>query len=172
MGGRPAVMGTGLDVWETIAVARDHQGSVEGTASYLQIDPRLVEMRLLLDEHLSPEIGRQLRALGHDVIAVGERADLRGRPDRVHFASLPEQQRAILTRDLGDVRPLPVDTVRRGTPTYGIVCVPDRFPLRDLARRCPARLNPQLGRCVSSSYSQLATPPCAEHVPLRCWEKL
>jgi predicted nuclease of predicted toxin-antitoxin system len=87
-------------------------------------------LRLLLDEHLSPEIARQLRAQGHDVIAVGERADLRGRSDRVHFASLPDQQRAIVTRDLGDFRPLLADALRRGTPTYGIVCVPHRFPLR------------------------------------------
>ena len=43
MGRRPAVMGTGLDVWEIIAVARDNQGSLEETAAYLEIDPRLVE---------------------------------------------------------------------------------------------------------------------------------
>jgi hypothetical protein len=90
---------------------------------------RAVRLRLLLDEHLSPEIARQLRAQGHDVIAVGERADLRGRPDRVHFASLPDQQRAIVTRDLGDFRPLLADAMRRGAATYGIVCVPERFSL-------------------------------------------
>ncbi len=90
---------------------------------------RAVGLRLLLDEHLSPEIARQLRAQGHDVIAVGERADLRGRPDRVHFAVLPDQQRAIVTRDVGDFRPLLAEALRRGTPTYGIVCVPERFPL-------------------------------------------
>ena len=75
------------------------------------------------------ELERLLRAQGHDVIAVGERADLRGRADRVHFASLPDQQRAIVTRDLGDFRPLLAEAVRRGTPTYGIVCVPNRFSL-------------------------------------------
>lgn len=32
-----------------------------------------VTVRLLLDEHLSPEIAHQLRARGHDAIAVGER---------------------------------------------------------------------------------------------------
>ena len=91
---------------------------------------RALRLKLLLDEHLSPEIARQLRAQGHDVIAVAERDDLRGRSDRVHFASLPDQQRAIVTRDLGDFRPLLADALRRGTPTYGIVCVPHRFPLR------------------------------------------
>jgi hypothetical protein len=86
-------------------------------------------LKLLLDEHLSPEIARQLRERGHDVIAVGERAELRGRPDRVHFAALPEEQRAIVTRDLADFRPLLADELRRGGKTYGIVCVPRRFPL-------------------------------------------
>jgi len=44
MGRRPAVLGTRLDVWEIIAVARDNRGSVEDTATYLEIDPRLVEV--------------------------------------------------------------------------------------------------------------------------------
>ena len=43
MGRRPAVMGTGLDVWEIIAVAKENAGSVEEAAAYLEIDPRLVE---------------------------------------------------------------------------------------------------------------------------------
>jgi uncharacterized protein DUF5615 len=77
-------------------------------------------LKLLLNEHLSPEIARQLRERGHDVIAVGERADLRGRSDRVHFASLPAEQRAIVTRDLAELR--------RGGKTSGLVCVPGRFP--------------------------------------------
>ena len=85
-------------------------------------------MKLLLDEHLSPEIARQLRERGHDVIAVGERADLRGRPDRVHYASLLAEQRAIVTRDLADFRPLLAEELRRGEKTYGLVCVPRRFP--------------------------------------------
>ncbi len=99
-------------------------------------------MKLLLDEHLSPEIARQLREHGHDVIAVGERSDLRGRPDRVHFASLPDQQRAIVTRDLGDFRPLLAEALRRGSSTYGQVFVPARFPLnRDGIGRLVAALD-------------------------------
>ena len=86
-------------------------------------------MKLLLDEHLSPEIARQLRDRSHDVIAVAERPELRGRPDRVHFASLPGEQRAIVTRDLGDFRPLLAEALRHGSATYGLVCVPKRFPL-------------------------------------------
>jgi hypothetical protein len=86
-------------------------------------------LKLLLDEHLSPEIARQLRKRGHDVVAVSERPGLRGRPDRVHFASLPTEQRVIVTRDLPDFRPLLAEALRRGTTTCGLVCVPRRFSL-------------------------------------------
>ena len=86
-------------------------------------------MRLLLDEHLSPKIAHELRARGHDVIAVGERDDLRGRSDWVHFASLPDQQRVIVTRDNRDFRPLLAQALRSGAETYGLVCIPRRFSL-------------------------------------------
>ncbi|HEY3865965.1 MAG TPA: DUF5615 family PIN-like protein [Solirubrobacteraceae bacterium] len=86
-------------------------------------------MKLLLDEHFSPEIARQLRTQGHDVIAVKERPELIGRSDRVHFASAPEQRRAIVTQDLGDFRPLLAEAMRSGTKTYGLVCVPARVSL-------------------------------------------
>jgi len=43
MGRRPAVIGTGLDVWEIVQVAKDNDGSIAETAAYLEIDPRLVE---------------------------------------------------------------------------------------------------------------------------------
>jgi Domain of unknown function (DUF5615) len=86
-------------------------------------------VRLLLDEHFSPEIARQLRARDHDVIAVKEHPELIGRADRVHFASMPEQRRAIVTQDLGDFRPLLAEAMRAGTKTYGLVCVPARVSL-------------------------------------------
>ncbi len=86
-------------------------------------------VRLLLDEHFSPEIARQLRARGHDVIAVSERPELIGRADRVHFASMPEQARAIVTQDLGDFRPLLIEAMRATGKTYGLVCVPARVSL-------------------------------------------
>jgi uncharacterized protein (DUF433 family) len=46
MGRRPAMLGTGLDVWQIVEVARDNAGSVAETAGYLEIDPRLVESAL------------------------------------------------------------------------------------------------------------------------------
>ncbi|MDQ6804950.1 MAG: DUF5615 family PIN-like protein [Actinomycetota bacterium] len=109
-------------------------------------------MKLLLDEHLSPEIARQLRERGHDVVAVSERPGLRGRPDRVDFVSQPEEQRAIVTRDLGDFRPLLGDALRCGLATYGLVCIPSRFPLN----------REGLGRVVTALDSLLAAHPAVD----------
>ena len=109
-------------------------------------------MKLLLDEHLSPQIARQLRDRGHDVVAVGERTDLRGRPDRVHFATLPEEQRAIVTRDLADFRPLLAEALRRGSSTYGLVCVPARFPLN----------RGGIGRLVAALHALLEAHPAVD----------
>lgn len=109
-------------------------------------------VKLLLDEHFSPEIARQLRAQGHDVIAVKEHPDLIGRPDRVHFASMPEQRRAIVTQDLGDFRPLLAEGMRSGTKTYGLVCVPARISLSRQA----------LGQVVESLAQLLQQHPSDE----------
>jgi predicted nuclease of predicted toxin-antitoxin system len=86
-------------------------------------------VKLLLDEHFSPEIARQLRDRGHDVLAVKEQPGLIGRPDRLHFASMPQQRRAIVKQDLGDFRPLLAEAMRSGTKTFGLVCVPTRISL-------------------------------------------
>src|SRR5215211_2231347 len=43
MGRRPAVIGTGLDVWEIVEVVKDNDGSIEETAGYLEVDPRFVD---------------------------------------------------------------------------------------------------------------------------------
>lgn len=46
MGRRPAVLGTGLDVWEIVEVAKDNDGSIDETAAYLEVDPRVVDTAL------------------------------------------------------------------------------------------------------------------------------
>lgn len=103
-------------------------------------------LRLLLDEHFSPEIARQLRRLGHDVIAVKEHDRLAGRTDYVQFASSTEERRAIVTKDLGDYRPLLQQAMAAGQATYGLVCVPARFPLTRRAVGAAVRALDQLLR--------------------------
>jgi predicted nuclease of predicted toxin-antitoxin system len=86
-------------------------------------------VRLLLDEHFSPAIARQLRERGHDVVAVKEQLDLVARADRLQFAVAANQRRAIVTQDIADFRPLFAQAMRAGSKTYGLVCVPASFPL-------------------------------------------
>jgi hypothetical protein len=43
LGRRPALMGSGLDVWEVVKVFKD-SGSIERAAAYLEVEPRLVEI--------------------------------------------------------------------------------------------------------------------------------
>lgn len=45
LGRRPALMGTGLDVWEIVKVVKD-SGSPQEAAAYLEIEPRLVELAI------------------------------------------------------------------------------------------------------------------------------
>ncbi len=105
-------------------------------------------MRLLLDEHFSPEIALQLRARSHDVIAVKEHRELIGRSDRVHFALMTDQRRAIVTQDLTDFRLLLAEAMRTPTKTYGLVCVPSRISLR---REATGRIVTALDRLLGDN---------------------
>jgi uncharacterized protein (DUF433 family) len=46
LGRRPALMGSGLDVWEVIKVVKDNGGSAAEAAAYLEVPPQLVETAL------------------------------------------------------------------------------------------------------------------------------
>lgn len=83
-------------------------------------------MKLLLDEHYTPEIARQLRARGHDVLAVKERPGLVSRSDLLLFAAMAAEKRAIATEDVGDFRPLVIEAAARGTDHYGLLCISRR----------------------------------------------
>jgi hypothetical protein len=53
-------------------------------------------VKLLLDEHYSPAIARQLGTRGHDVVAVAERADLVSLSDD-DLRRMAQERRAIMT---------------------------------------------------------------------------
>ncbi|MGH8910267.1 MAG: DUF5615 family PIN-like protein [Egibacteraceae bacterium] len=59
-------------------------------------------MRLLLDEHYSPEIARQLRRRGHDAVSVVERPDLAGLADSDLLERMASEERVILTENAID----------------------------------------------------------------------
>ena len=86
-------------------------------------------MRLVLDEHFSPEIARQLRQRGHDVVAA---RDLLAGPDRSDGALLrqaTEAGRAVVTADVTDFTELHKSAVVSGRSHAGVVFVsPRRFP--------------------------------------------
>lgn len=96
-------------------------------------------MKLLLDEMWPPDIALQLRQRGHDVIAVAERQDLRGLPDPAVFAAARIEERAIVTENVADYRPLAVIEIQRGYFHCGLIFSSNRrFPRHD--PRSPGRL--------------------------------
>lgn len=62
-------------------------------------------MRLLLDEMISFRIARDLRDLGHDVVAVKrDRPELERRPDIELLREMSAERRAVVTNDVLDFR--------------------------------------------------------------------
>ena len=78
-------------------------------------------MRLLLDEHLSPRIAVELRRTGHDVIAIAERPDLRGRSDEDAIDASAAERRSFVTFDVVDHLRIHGTAVRLRRPHPGLV---------------------------------------------------
>lgn len=86
-------------------------------------------MKLLLDEMLSAQIAKQIRARGHDAVAVDETPELRGFADPDLFAQAQEQERTIATYNREDFLALDRDYRSRHQEHHGIVILhPRRFP--------------------------------------------
>jgi Domain of unknown function (DUF5615) len=83
-------------------------------------------VRLLLDEHYSPEIARQLRTRGHDVVAVAERADLLALGDHELLRQMVGERRAIMTNNVKDFLPLASRAALEGDDHYGLLLTSDR----------------------------------------------
>ena len=81
-------------------------------------------MRALLDEHLSPQIGLLLSQRGYDVAAVADRPDLVGRSDRDLLELAAAQERAVVTSNVKDFRPLAAEWLARGRTHAGLVLLP------------------------------------------------
>jgi Domain of unknown function (DUF5615) len=107
-------------------------------------------VRLLLDEHYSPEIARQLRARGHDVVAVAERADLIGLGDDELLRRMALEQRAIMTNNVKDFVPLAARAPLGAQEHDGLVLTSDR----SMPRRSDA-----IGRLVAALDAFLRRHP-------------
>ncbi len=78
-------------------------------------------MRLLLDEHYSPKIARELRERGHDVASVTERDDLRGLRDRELWRLASAEGRGLMTENVADFIPLVREAATQGERHFGVV---------------------------------------------------
>lgn len=87
------------------------------------------EARLLLDEMLSGAIAEQLRARGHDAVAVVEDAALVGTSDEDLLALAAEQGRLLVTANIDDIVAIANDWRAGGRVHHGIIYVAARtFP--------------------------------------------
>lgn len=78
-------------------------------------------MRLLLDQHYSPTIARELRDRGHDVASVEEDPHLRDRGDREVWSHAIAEQRALLTENVRHFAPLVREWAVAGESHSGVV---------------------------------------------------
>jgi Domain of unknown function (DUF5615) len=118
-------------------------------------------VRLLLDEMYTLVIAEQLRAGGHDVVAVVERTELRGLADTDIFALAQAEQRTVLTENVADFSVIAGDYDQRGQAHYGLVLADSsRYP-----RGSPATI----GRMVTALNVLLNGSPNELPISTRHW---
>lgn len=81
-------------------------------------------MKALLDEQLSQQIAKVLRERGLDVEAVAERHDLREASDRDVIDVATHEQRAVITNDISDFRPIATVRLEDGNGHAGLIFLP------------------------------------------------
>lgn len=81
-------------------------------------------MKALLDEQLSGQIAVVLRQRGYDVVAVVDRADLVGCPDRMVLEVAAREGRAVVTNNIKDFRPLVAECLAQGRTHPGLILLP------------------------------------------------
>jgi predicted nuclease of predicted toxin-antitoxin system len=114
-----------------------------------------VNEKLLVDEHYSDAIAAELRAAGHDVVAVVADLQLRAQPDLEVFRHAAASGRRIVTENIKDFRPLLQQAYAAGDSAARLLLVPpNRFP-RGVGRRTAA--------IVKAVSDWLATAEAAGH---------
>ncbi|MHB8290549.1 MAG: DUF5615 family PIN-like protein [Acidimicrobiales bacterium] len=83
-------------------------------------------MKGLLDEQLSPQIALLLRQAGYDVVAVAERDDLVGSSDRIILENAETEERAVITNNVKDFRPLAAERLAQGGMHAGLILLPSK----------------------------------------------
>jgi predicted nuclease of predicted toxin-antitoxin system len=86
-------------------------------------------LRLLLDEMYTAAVAEQLRRRDRDVVAVAERADLRGTPDEDLLAWARADDRALVTDNQRDFIPIHHRCIADGHDHRGLILTTNRrFP--------------------------------------------
>jgi uncharacterized protein DUF5615 len=86
-------------------------------------------LKLLIDEHYPSSVAEQLRARGHDAVAVQEEVDLRGLTDPDLFAEAQRRNSAVLTENVADYLMLDAEYRGRHRAHRGLVLTSNRtFP--------------------------------------------
>jgi predicted transcriptional regulator len=81
-------------------------------------------VKVLLDEQLSPQIARLLRERGLDAQAIVERTDLPQAPDHEVIEIASREQRAVMTNNVKDFRPLAAERIANGRGHAGLILHP------------------------------------------------
>ena len=84
-------------------------------------------MRLLLDEMWPPFVAVALQRRAHDVAAVAERRELRGKPDPMIVQAALREDRAVVTADIGDYRAMAAAAAAAGDPFPALVLTDPRI---------------------------------------------
>lgn len=103
-------------------------------------------------------VAEQLRARGHDVVAVTERANLRGFGDDELLSAAHREGRAIVTENAVDFRRIAALSLESGNPHSGLALTTDR----SFSRRHPRTI----GRLVRALDRLLSEPPAGDS-----WER-
>jgi predicted nuclease of predicted toxin-antitoxin system len=83
-------------------------------------------VKALVDEQLSPQIASLLRQAGYDVVAVAERVDLVGGSDRAVLEVATTEERAVITNNVKDFRPLAAERLAQGRTHAGLILLPSK----------------------------------------------
>ena len=103
----------------------------------------------------APAVAAELRALGHDAIAVADRPDLRSKSDEEIFAWASAEKRWLLTENVKDFRPIVLRALQAGPPGCGLLFTSSRaFPR--------SRKNP--GPLIRALHAWLTAGPPASPV--------
>ncbi len=107
-------------------------------------------VRLLLDEMFSPAVAAELRNLGHDVIAIADRPELRSKSDEEVFAWACAGKRWVVTENVKDFRPILLRALQGGLPACGLLFTSSRTFHR-------SRKNP--GPLIGALHAWLSSEP-------------